>query len=260
MLRKLLLSLGLIGGMAHASPRTFPVADGASRELRRVTPRPDVLGGAFETGFVGRAAEKRYPLRTVRLGDVHLPTGRLATLDPLTFAAADIAPLAFTVAPGRYPVDLAVADTGSGGMRVALARILLSDAPVAEWRIAHTAAGDPATLRGDAIFGYDVDSGTGAFVDPATVAAIETALAGDAEYEGSQHERWVDAGEAHAASLGIPYGFALNTAFVPGDIAMFSTGWGDGTYASWVGYDAGGRPVQVVTDFAVIEAVNIPAS
>lgn len=258
MLRKLLLSLGLFGGLAP-SLASAPTATGDPSPARgRVTPRPEVLAGAFRTGFVGRADDKRYSLRTVPLGSVHLPSGRLATLDPLTFASADIAPLALSVPPGRYPVDLAVADTGTGGIRVALARITFSQLPVSEWRLAHTAGEDPSTLRGDAIFGFNVDSGTASFADPQTVAAIEAALAGAGDYEGSQHQRWVDAGEAHAATLGLPHGFALVAAIGPGDVAMFSSGWGDGVYASWVGYDSTGRPVQVVTDFAVIEAVNIP--
>lgn len=258
MLRKLLLSLGLFGGVAQAAAVAAPAPGKASLATGRVTPKSDVLAGAFVTGFVGRADDKRYSLRTVPLGTVHLPSGRLTTLDPFTFAAGDVASLALSVAPGRYPVDLAVADTGASGIRVALARIIFSDAPVGEWRIAHTSAEDPSTLRGDAIFGYGVDSGTGSFADPATVAAMQTALMESGEYEGSQHERWVDAGEAHAAALGIPHGFALNAKVGPGDVAMFASGWGDGVYASWVGYDSAGRPVQVVTDFAVIEAVNLP--
>lgn len=240
-----MMSIGLLGGS--------PTASG------RVVPKPDVLARAFTPDFTGTAADKRYRLRTVRLGTVHLPSGKLVTLDPWTYDIDIFEPLALTVPPERYPVDLAIADTGTGGMVVALARIGFSQEPVAQWRIAHTASQDPATLRGDELFGYRVDSGMGAFADPATVDEIdvELELEAEAEYEGSQRQKWFDAGEAHAEALGIPYGFALDTAFVPGDIAMFATGWGDGNYASWVGYDAADRPVCVVTDFAVIEAVEM---
>ena len=49
---------------------------------------------------------------------------------------------------------LAVADAGESGQRVALARLLLSDAPAVRWALAVTDEQDPATLRGDDIFGY----------------------------------------------------------------------------------------------------------
>jgi hypothetical protein len=36
------------------------------------------------------------------------------------------------------------------------------------------------------------------------------------------------------------------------NIVAFSSGYGDGIYASYVGWDAAGDPVCVVTDFGVI--------
>ncbi len=71
---------------------------------------------------------------------------------------------------------------------------------------------------------------------------------------------WQVRGEAAAPELGIPYGFALVEPLGPGGAAMFASGWGDGYYASWVGYDADDRPVVIVTDFAVITAVNFPSA
>ena len=34
---------------------------------------------------------------------------------------------------------------------------------------------------------------------------------------------------------------------------MFQSGWGDGLYASWFGYDAQGRVVALLTDFNVVD-------
>lgn len=257
MFRRLLRSIGMLGD----DPRPLVPASTLAREeaaVGRVTPRPDVLGQAFAAGFVGSADDERYPLRTVHLGMAHLPSGRVAALDPLTSPFGDVAALDLRVPPGRYPVDLAVADTGPGGWRVAMAKIAFSDKSVVDWRIAHTIDEDPSTLQGDLIFGYGVDSGTGSFADPTTLTFLDAALGEGGDYEGSQHQRWVDDGEAGAEALGIPHGFALIAAVGPGDIAMFSSGWGDGFYASWVGYDAAGDPVQLVTDFAVVEAVDFP--
>jgi hypothetical protein len=223
-----------------------------------VTPRPEVLSGAFAAGFVGEADDERYPVRVVRIGEVRIASGRVIVADPFLMSARD-QPLTVTVPAGRYPVDLAVADAGTAGHRVALARLLLSDQPAVRWSLAVTADQNPQTLRGDEIFGYPVDAGTGAFIDAAVPAwlAVRHPPSDVAGYQ-ALTDGWQARGEARGPELGVPYGFILVEDFDPGGVAMFSSGWGDGYYASWVGYGADDRPVAIVTDFAVIEAVNLP--
>lgn len=124
--------------------------------------------------------------------------------------------------------------------------------------MARTASQDPRSLEAGETFGYPVDAGTGAFADGGALAALNRlALAGPDETE-RMTERWISQGEAGAKALGLPHGFALTVSEGGGDMVMFSSGWGDGFYASWVGADSTGRPVAVVTDFAVIEAVRLP--
>jgi hypothetical protein len=190
----------------------------ASPALAQVTTRPEVMTGAFQPGFVGEADKDRYPLRTLRIGELNLASGRLVVADPFIVSGSE-KPLDLAIPPGRYPVDIAVADAGDSGHRVALARLLLSEAPPVRWTMAVTEGEDVRKLKAD---------------------------------------DWQTRGEARGPELGIPYGFVLVEEVGPGGVAMFSSGWGDGHYASWVGYDAQGRPAQVVIDFAVITAVNIP--
>jgi hypothetical protein len=226
----------------------------AGPALAQVTARPDVMTSAFQPGFVGEADEDRYPLRTLRIGELNLASGRLVVADPFLVRGEET-PLDLAIAPGRYPVDIAVADTGKGGHRVALARLLLSQAPPVRWSMAVTAGEDVRTLKGDQVFGFGVDTGTGAFLDAGAARWIGQQPPESAD---ARSDDWQGRGEAQGLELGIPYGFVLVDEAGPGGVAMFSSGWGDGHYASWVGHDAQGRPAQVVTDFAVITAVNIP--
>ena len=138
---------------------------------------------------------------------------------------------------------------------MALARLLLSEAAPVRWAMGVTEGEDPRALKGDEVFGFGVDAGTGAFLDAGAVGWI-----GGQPFEAAdaRSEDWQARGEALGPGLGIPYGFVLVEEAGPGGVAMFSSGWGDGHYASWVGYDGEGRPAQVVIDFAVITAVNIP--
>jgi hypothetical protein len=220
----------------------------------QVTPRHDVLTAAFEGGFVGEAAGERFPVRPLRLGELNLASGRLVLADPFIVSGKE-KPLDLAIRPGRYPVDLAVADTGKGGQRVALARLVLSDKKPVRWAMAVTADQDVRKLKGDEVFGYGVDAGTGSFMDAGSLAWLAD-LKPEA-FEARAND-WQARGEAQAPKLGIPYGFALVEPVGPGGVVMFSSGWGDGFYASWVGYDAAGRPAVVVTNFAVISAVSGP--
>lgn len=245
MFRKILHALGVLSLVTHISHA-------------QITPRPEVLSGAFEPGFIGEAQEKRYAIRVVRIGEIEISSGRVLLGDPFWMSTDNI-PLALTLQPGRYPVDLAVADAGESGQRVALARLLLLPAPAVRWAMAVTDEEDVATLKGDEVFGYGVDAGAGAFVDAAVPVWLAT------EYPRSDYDRyadlqdgWQERGEAAADALGIPYGFALVERLGDGGAAMFSSGWGDGHYASWVGYSSDDRPVAIVTDFAVITAVDFP--
>jgi hypothetical protein len=225
-----------------------------------ITPRPDVLSGAFAPGFTGEAADKRYPIRVVRIGDMEVASGRVLLCDPFSMSEQD-EPLALQVRPGRYPVDLAVADTGKSGQRVALARLLLSSTPAQRWVIAVTRLQDPATLKDGEEFGYGVDAGIGAFVDAAVPAWLAVQYpSSDFERYQSLQDDWLSRGEAAAEALEIPHGFTLIERLGHGDAAMFSSGWGDGFYTSWVGYGQDNDPVAIVTDFVVIDAVTIPTA
>ncbi|MDO9076392.1 MAG: DUF4241 domain-containing protein, partial [Brevundimonas sp.] len=196
MFRKVLVAFGLLAACAPAAQA-------------QITPRPEVLTGAFTPGFVGEADEKRYPVRTIRIGEVQITSGRVILVDPFLMSTRD-RPLTVSVPPGRYPVDLAVADAGDSGQRVALARLLISDAPPVRWALAVTDEQDPATLTADAIFGYGVDAGTGAFVDAAVPGwlADQYPSSGDDRYS-ALVDGWQTRGEATALDLGLPYGFAL---------------------------------------------------
>jgi hypothetical protein len=65
------------------------------------------------------------PFQVETIGEIVLPTGRLAAWDPL--ALADAEPFDREVPAGRFPVDVALAELEIG-RRVAFARIRFSEA------------------------------------------------------------------------------------------------------------------------------------
>lgn len=200
---------------------------------------------AFTIAFAdgARAASVFGDVRFYRqpLGELYLPSGRLAACDP--FADAQVAPFARTVPPGRYPVDLAVARFAGGDERVAAARVRFGDGEPARWEPAATGG-----RRGDD-GGYGVDSARGCLASAEALAA-HAARMGD--------------GDAHAAGLGEAmersYRHTREWANVVLDeasglnLVVFSTGMGDGYYRSFWGLDPAGRPACLVTDFGIVDA------
>jgi hypothetical protein len=148
------------------------------------------------------------------------------------------------VPKGSFPVRLALVEGGIDGGRVAFARVDFSSQPVVRWEMALIEGQDAATLEAGHFFGYPVDAGTGSFVDVETAAAADKRMRADEELA----QRWIQMGERKAPPM-----FYAEIDIGPGNIIMFQSGWGDGVYASWFGYDAQGSIAALVTDFQVID-------
>lgn len=215
-----------------------------------------VFDRAFGEGFTvttrgkreGKDWVEKVPFRAVNAGSVNLPSGRISAADPF-IALSDAKPFAQPVPKGTFPVRLAVADFPSGGLRIAFARVDFSDEPIARWSLAVPEGQNIATLKDDEIFGYGVDAGTGSFFDP--LASKEAARLLDDNPDA--WEDWQTEGEANGPKTIGPYMFLLDLKLGESNAIMFSSGWGDGFYASWFGYDANGNVAALITDFATID-------
>jgi hypothetical protein len=183
-------------------------------------------------------------MRVQPLGGLIAPSGAIVACDPLT--AIEPKPFAQRIAPGRYPILLSVARLANGDERVACAQLRLSDAPVARWEMARLESQEQITLDADEFFGYGVDAGVGCFMDARAASALDAHYERDESYD----EALIDAMEAHRTESWDYANVALDE--VSGlNVVMFSSGWGDGVFASYWGYDASGAPVCLVTDFSL---------
>ncbi|MFF4256067.1 DUF4241 domain-containing protein [Streptomyces sp. NPDC001663] len=182
-------------------------------------------------------------------GTLDLPTGRVVACDPFVYlGTGDIEPFTVTVEPGRYRVEAAVATLTRPDeppaerphRRVAAARLVIRDEPTVTWELALLPEQDPAELKDDEFFGYGVDAGTGCFYD----ASAEEAFPGTQEEEGPLWEAFENsdwsAGPHLVTSLGTGH-----------TLAAFTSGWGDGSYPTWVGRSATGEVTCFLTDFFV---------
>jgi hypothetical protein len=160
---------------------------------------------------------------------LELPSGRVVADGAL---AGDIEPLQDRAAPGSYPVHVTLARyPGNTFDDVALASLVVSDAPTVEWK-------DVSTVG--------VDGGTAGF----TSAEGSDALGRLIQEKGPG---WESLQEAAYASLAA-HDRHITEYPIEGtlDLVMFSTGFGDGGYPVFVGLDAAGKPTRFVIDLGIV--------
>jgi hypothetical protein len=118
-------------------------------------PNPEALRSAFAAErFTFDDTAVQFSL--IEAGRLAVSGGKIAAGDPQS--EEPLAPFTQCVPDGEYRVTLAMA-----GERLAYARVLLRDVPVANWYPALTAGQDARALPAGGIFGFTVESGTACF-------------------------------------------------------------------------------------------------
>ena len=201
---------------------------------------PAFLEAAFLPGYEREEEEGLLRFYPAGVGELRVAEGRITAGDPFTYAPGEDGAFTVTFPSGRFPVELAVAQIGEDE-RIALARIRFSAQVPVRWELALGAGQDPAERGADDIFGYGVDSGTGAFFDAAGGRAL--AALSDAELDQLLAE--FEENYRHTRSW-------LLWQRADATVALFSSGEGDGLYASYIGYAAGGVICRLLTDFGLL--------
>jgi hypothetical protein len=199
--------------------------------------RTELFQRAFQDGQWIDAAGQARQTRVVRLGKLRLPSGRIGAIEP--FAVRDFQTFTVSVQPGEYAAEAAILEADNDP-RVAFARVIFSPKPVAYWKVAVWPTSDPDRVAAGEQPAFPVDGGMGSLMD---------AVAGE-----------------DLEKLGENEGFykVLNTTFEKAtihelidteraNVAVFSTGIGDGAYASYFGFSTNGEPVMLVSDFGMFD-------
>lgn len=194
----------------------------------------------FETAFIKGTTEKidksTISLYGVTIGKLKVTSGRIVACDPLHMDEYGI-PYTQLFPTGEFPVQLSIGKLDSDES-IVFARINFSDEPVVKWEFALLEGQEPLPFGGKKMYGYSVDASTGIFIDEEAMKAMDpTAVteAGALFKEMDKHYRnfW----------RYTMYNFDKYNA------AAFTTGLGDGRYATYIGFDASGKPCRLLTDF-----------
>ncbi|MGI8582965.1 MAG: DUF4241 domain-containing protein [Chitinophagaceae bacterium] len=199
----------------------------------------------FETAFIKGTTQKGnitpINLYGVTIGKIKVVSGHIIACDPLHIDEYGI-PFTQVFPTGEFPVQFSIAKTGEADL-IAFVRINFSEEPVERWELALLKGQEPLPVGGEEIHGYGVDGGVGIFMDKEVIKVLDLDALTDMdtelykEMDKHYHNTW-------RYTL---YNFGTY------NLACFTTGLGDGRYASYVGYDATGKPCRLLSDFGLFD-------
>lgn len=196
----------------------------------------------------------------IDIGNIHLPTGKIIVSDP--FFTTDALPLSRSVASGVYPVKIYITEIENEHFRIAFAKIKFKSELATQWILAVSEAMETDSLmnlKEDEYFGFPVDAGLGCFLDEQTNLIYLQKM--DSFYTKGKNKNYYDdllAEEFKRYSSENKYSRDLgdwNNHIVDKDLGlnviMFASGWGDGNYPTYWGYNDKKETVELTIDFMV---------
>lgn len=199
------------------------------------------------------------------IGTVNFPTGKIFACDPL-IELEDALPFFQTVPAGTYPVKICVVPSEEYSDRYACVKVVISGEKPVRYELGMIGNEDlNEELEKDDYFGFGVDAGMGCIADIQTQTAFKEYWAKKSEkepdidpYNDLFCDLLVENAKAHP-EYQESYGNWLNWT-VPDteyNLPIFSSGWGDGYYPVYFGYDANDKVCAVYVRFIDIEACYV---
>ncbi|WP_313533557.1 DUF4241 domain-containing protein [Sphingobacterium athyrii] len=200
---------------------------------------PKLFEGSFVKGTKVTQFGTEITFDKIVVGNLKVSSGQIIATDPVMLSDAIAFNEKFPV--GEFPVELAMANINANkDRRIAFARIKFSDKPIRKWEFALLPGETPIPIKSKEIYGYGVDAGLGLFVDQSAKNSLNTLL----------DKNW-------ANMFSEKFEHYLNYSFQNQNAVFFSTGYGDGFYATYIGRDNDGKICQLLTDFDIVLWRNV---
>ena len=190
-------------------------------------------------------------IESFEAGKINLPTGKIVACDPVL--TNDMKAFKINFPQGEFPV---LVHKERESNCVAYVEIVFSEVKIVDWKLATTDDQNADELKGEEIFGYPVESGMGCFMDFETqddLNNLETTLfqrKGDdfmGIYEEFFHQHFFDDNGAIDQ-----FAMMKPSDEKDGTIFAFETGYGEGFYASYIGFGNENQPIKLITEFIEI--------
>jgi hypothetical protein len=230
-------------GKENAQKISNEVLDTIKTPPARVEAAPLLFENAFQVGTTQQLKGSTYNFYGITIGKLKVTSGRIVACDPLHVDEYG-KPFTQLFPTGEFPVQLSIAKLGHGEV-VAFSRIAFNDDPVERWEFALLEGQASIPVGGEEMHGYSVDAGVGIFMDEAGIKNLDTKRIWDME---GKHEIFQEMNKHyHNDWKYTMFNFGNH------NMAAFTTGLGDGRYATYIGFNAKGQPCRLLTDFGLFE-------
>ncbi len=194
-------------------------------------------------------------LESFEAGNIFLPTGSIVACDPLI--TNDMPAFATVFPAGSFPV---LVHKERESNCIAYTEIVFGNDDISEWKMATLEGQNIADLTEGEVFGFPVESGMGCYMDVQAQESLNhleqrlyhrKGVDFMGIYEEFFHDHFFDDNGAIDQ-----FAFLKPNDDDPGTIFAFETGYGEGFYASYIGFNKENVPQKIVTEFIEINVEN----
>ena len=186
----------------------------------------------------------RMSIEKVEAGKLKIVTGRIVASDPILLYDDEC--YSEHVKPGTYTVNIYVGKAEKRKKQTVAAEIRINDKEPVKWEMALLEGESAKGFRHDEFMGYEVENGLGCFMDEKVMEMLDLMNEEELnEYE-IRVKTAVKNSECSCADIVMDEKKGLN-------IIVFASGWNEGTFPTYCGFDKDNGLSRIVTDFMVIE-------
>ena len=203
-------------------------------------------------------------MHLLEMGTVNFPTGEIIVRDPLVYLTRDANPYFIKAPTGIFPLLCAVVEVEENHYRYAAVKVSFNGNNKAAYYVEALVGNENLDeLKDGEYFGFGVDAGLGTIVDVETKNAYYNFIEKweqehpDKEiyddFFAEEFKKSYEKNPQYQRKDGDWINFLIPDTNLT--IPMFQSGWGDGAYPMYFGYDKDNKVCEVVIQFIDIKLV-----
>ncbi len=178
-------------------------------------------------------------------GKLKLVTGKIIATDPILLYDDEC--YSEHVKPGTYLVNIYVGKAEKRKEQTVAAEIRISDKEPVKWEMALLEGESAKAFGHDEFMGYEVENGLGCFMDEKAMEILDVMSEEELKDYENKVKDAVRNSDCSCADIIMDEKGGINT-------IVFASGWNEGTFPTYYGFDKDNKLSRIVTDFMVIES------
>lgn len=186
----------------------------------------------------------RMTIEKIEAGKLKLVTGRVIATDPILLYDDEC--YSEHVKPGTYTVNIYVGKAEKRKKQTVAAEIRINENEPIKWEMALLEGESAKGFSHDEFMGYEVENGLGCFMDEKVMEMLDVMSEEELKDYETKIKDAVRKNDYSCADIVMDKRTGLN-------MIVFASGWNEGTFPTYCGFDNDNKLSRILTDFMVIE-------